>query len=212
MFIMLPEFKIAFEKARLVNEKLHCASEKFVALPDIVEAVQELSGYDIRTSFLDFTTLQTSDDDVEDDENDEDNLVLKQAGAMLATIDDGTQKKAQIVVNEAKSAQQKRFATVHELGHLITKIPNYSYVTDNDGAFTVSTQINADITFISEDDCKNSDFLKAEQVANIFALLVLIPDEITIQKMASEGPDALAEKYGVTPEMLYSRMLITVMS
>lgn len=207
MFIMLPEFKIAFEKARLVNEKLHCVSERFVALPDIVDAVKELSGYDIRTSFLDFTTLQTADNN-----SNEDDLVLKQAGAMLGTIVQGNQKKAQIVVNEVKSAQQKRFATVHELGHLITSIPNYSYVIDNDGAFTLSTQINADITFISEEDCASSDFLKAEQVANIFALLVLIPDEITIQKMAAEGPDALAEKYGVTPEMLYSRMLITAMS
>lgn len=207
MFIMLPEFKIAFEKARLVNEKLHCISERFVALPDIVDAVKELSGYDIRTSFLDFTTLQTADNN-----SNEDNLVLKQAGAMLGTIVQGNQKKAQIVVNEVKSAQQKRFATVHELGHLITSIPNYSYVIDNDGAFTLSTQINADITFISEEDCASSDFLKAEQVANIFALLVLIPDEITIQKMTAEGPDALAEKYGVTPEMLYSRMLITAMS
>ena len=207
MFIMLPEFKIAYEKARLVNEKLHCVSERFVALPDIVDAVKELSGYDIRTSFLDFTTLQTADNN-----SNEDDLVLKQAGAMLGTIVQGNQKKAQIVVNEVKSAQQKRFATVHELGHLITSIPNYSYVIDNDGAFTLSTQINADITFISEEDCASSDFLKAEQVANIFALLVLIPDEITIQKMAAEGPDALAEKYGVTPEMLYSRMLITAMS
>lgn len=202
MFIMLPGFKIAVEKAKEVKALLPEASVEFVALADIVDVVEKLSGYEIRTTYMDFSKLIKSDSEVDDS-------IIRQAGAMLSTVEEGNKKIAFLIVNEAKSPQQQRFATVHELGHLITKIPNYSYVYNEERKFTISTQINADITYISNEKCKSDKFLMAEQVANIFALLVLIPEDLTIQRMVNDGVQSLSKEFGVTEEALYSRLLIS---
>ena len=49
----------------------------------------------------------------------------------------------------------------------------------------------------------------AEQVANIFALLVLIPEDIRIRDLKAQGIDELVEKYVVTEDAIYSRMLLS---
>ena len=195
MFIMLNEFGVSFEKAKEVNQQLKpFQKDGFIELQKIIDTVQKISGYDINIAFIDFDF----------DEN------AKKAGAMLSTkVDDakGT-KEAFIAVNTLNDAKAQRFSVVHELGHLITEVPSYQYETPNDGRFTVSSQINSDITYISDEECKNNKFLMAEQIANIFALLVLIPEEFTIKKLR-ENSEYLSSKYGVTIDALYSRMMLT---
>ncbi len=197
MFIvMLDEFKIAFEKAREVNQKIHRQENDFVELSEITEVVKQVSDYDeIRVDFRDFSAIKG----------------LTNVGAMLSTQDKNGKKTADILVNSSNSAKIQRFSMVHELGHLITGIPNYQYETPNDGKFTVSSHINSDVTFISDEQCKKDSYLMAEQIANIFALLVLIPDDITIKKLAEESEEKLSSQYGVTSEAMYSRMLLSVM-
>lgn len=200
MFVMLPEFEIAIKKAKEVNEKLKRPAIGFVPLSEIVEVVKEVSGFSkISTSFVDFSTLNYNSDQIN----------MSDAGAMLSTLDDTNGKTAEIILNDSKSAPIQRFSMVHELGHLITDAPNYIYEMPNDEKFTISTLINTDITFITEEQCKNNSYDMAEQIANIFALLVLIPNEISIQKLVQEGIDKLIPKYGVTPDAIYSRMLIS---
>lgn len=196
MFIMLNEFGISFEKAREVNQQLKpFQKDGFVELEKIIDVVKNVSGYDtIKISFIDFDF----------DEN------AKRAGAMLSTKHDEAhdKKEAFIAVNTLNNDKVQRFSVVHELGHLITDAIHYEYETPNDGKFTVSTQINADITYISDEQCKKSKFLMAEQIANIFALLVLIPEEFTIKKLR-ENAEYLSSKYGVTIDALYSKMMLS---
>lgn len=198
MFIMLNQFNVSFERAREVNQQLKpFQKDGFIELQKIIDVVQRISGYDIKVALVDF--------DFDED--------AKKAGAMLSTkFDIATGKKeAFIAVNTLNDAKTQRFSVVHELGHLITEVPNYQYEIPNDGRFTVSSQINSDITYVSDDECRNNNFLLAEQIANIFALLVLIPEEFTIKKLR-ENPEYLSSKYGVTIDALYSRMMLTASS
>ena len=116
---------------------------------------------------------------------------------------------ALLVINSDHNVNMQRFSVAHELGHLITDIPNFVYEETDDDRFTISAHVNPDITFIPEDACKNDNYLIAEQVANIFALLVLIPRDIKIRDLKDIGIDKLTEDYGVTEDAIYSRMLLS---
>lgn len=193
---MLKEFNVAFEKAAEVNRIITRQENGFVQLPEIVNVVKKISGYKtIRVMFQDISSIEG----------------FSNVGAMLSTKDKDGEKTAEILVNSSNSAKIQRFSMAHELGHLITGVPNYQYETPNDGKFTLSTHINSDITFISDEACQKDNYIMAEQIANIFALLVLIPDNITIKKLAEESEEKLSSQYGVTTEAMYSRMLLSVM-
>lgn len=197
ILLMLSEFEVALNKANEVNALLRRSGEKFVELPKIIDAVKEKSGYNnISLYFEDFSTIKKGS--------------LSKAGAMLSTKEVDGKKTAEIIVNSCYEPRIQRFSVVHELGHLITNVPNYQYETPNDGRFTISYHINADVTYITEEECKKDPYKMAEQIANIFALMVLIPDKITIPKMVDEGVETLASTYGVSEEALYSRMLFSV--
>ena len=114
-----------------------------------------------------------------------------------------------IIVSPFQDERRRRFTIAHELGHLITDIPNFAYEEADDNRFTISTHVNPDITYISEEECKNNNYLIAEQVANIFALLVLVPRDLKIRDLKNEGVEKLTKKYGVTADAIYSRMLLS---
>lgn len=205
MLMVIREFNTAFEKAALINKRLatRVQGESFISLDDIVAAVKQVSHFSrISVNRQAFSKLELPDQ-------------LKEAGAMLSTttsINEATneeEKVARIIINSDYNANMQRFSVAHELGHLITEIPNFRYEESNDGKFTISTHINPDITFIPEELCKKNKYLIAEQVANIFALLVLIPDDIRIRDIKSKGIENLVNKYGVTEDAIYSRMLLT---
>lgn len=205
MLMIMKEFDIAFEKAALINNKLIARThgEGFVSLDDVVTVVKQVSNFSrISVNRQSFSDLKIPD-------------ILKESGAMLSTmtrINESTkeeEKIAQIIINSDYNASMQRFSVAHELGHLITAIPNFTYEEINDGKFTISTHINPDITYISQELCEKNKYLVAEQVANIFALLVLIPDNIKIRDIKEKGIDSLVNKYGVTEDAIYSRMLLS---
>lgn len=210
MLMVIPEFDIAFEKANEINAILakRRRSDGFVPLDEIVEAVKKVSNYSkIIVSRQSFSELDLHEDDQKTDES--------KYGAMLSTM---TRKRpnlkkneqvAVLIINSDYSADMQRFSVAHELGHLITHIPNFTYEQIDDDNFTISAHINPDITFISEEECQDDKYLIAEQVANIFALLVLIPQNIKIRDIKKYGIDALMRKYGVTEDAIYSRMLLS---
>ena len=205
MLMVIREFNTAFEKAALINKRLatRIQGDEFVSLDDVVAAVKEVSHFSrISVNRQSFSKLELPDR-------------LKEAGAMLSTmtgVNEETkdeEKIAHIIINSDYNANMQRFSVAHELGHLITEIPNFRYEEIDDGKFTISTHINPDITFIPEELCKKNKYLVAEQVANIFALLVLIPDDIRIRDIKAKGIDGLVNKYGVTEDAIYSRMLLS---
>ena len=195
MYLTLSEFGVSFEVAQEINKRLEATKENgFVKLDKIIDVVKELSGYDtIKIAFADFNF----------DKN------AKKAGAMLNTkVTEDGKKEAFIAVNTLNNAKVQRFSIAHELGHLITGAEAYDYETPNNGKFTISSQINSDITCILDEQCKENEFLMAEQISNIFAVLVLIPDEITIKQLRENAED-LSSRYGVTIDALYSKMMLS---
>lgn len=215
MFIMKrQEYRIAYQKAKEINTALSrqgIDEDSFTPLSAILECVKNATNYSdiqlLRSSFREFFN------------NDESfSKEMTEAGAMLSTETHtdkmgNVSKCATLVVNNDKSPEMQRFSIAHELGHLITAIPNFIYEEPNDGEFTLSTHINSDLTYISEEECDKSQYLVAEQAANIFALLVLIRKDIKIRDLVSEdGVRRLTEKYGVTEDALFSRMLLSVIN
>lgn len=210
MLMVIKEFEIAFEKAKQITEILAAKdkSSDFVALDDIISAVLQVSNYsEITVNRRSFSQLKLP--------KDMKNPIIPTHGAMLSTrtkSNPSTGKQEQVanlIINSDYSANMQRFSVVHELGHLITNIPNFTYEQIDDGRFTISAHVNADITFIPEEICVQNKYLIAEQVANIFALLVLIPRNIRIQDIMNIGIDKLTERYGVTEDAIYSRMLLS---
>lgn len=206
------EYQIAFQKAKEINKALEArgiSEDSFVPLDDVLDCVKNATGYsDIRILKSSFSELFKEKRDI--------NREMIEAGAMLSTEthrradSEEVLKSAQLVVNSDISAEMQRFSIVHELGHLITEMPNFEYEVPDDGKFTLSTHINSDITYIEEKDCDKSQYLVAEQAANIFALLVLLRRNIKIRDLVSnERVHRLAEKYGVTEDALFSRMLLS---
>lgn len=207
MFMITPEFNIAFEKARLITDILARRTRKdvFVALDDIIEAVKEVSGFsDVIVQRQSFSGLSMPINDP-----------APTFGAMLSTMtrtsstNGNKERVALLIVNSDNNANMQRFSVAHELGHLITDIPNFTYEKTDDDRFTISAHVNPDITFIPESDCINNNYLIAEQVANIFALLVLIPRDIKIRDLKEIGIKKLTEDYGVTEDAVFSRMLLS---
>lgn len=210
MLMVIKEFEIAFEKAKQITEVLgkKSRSSAFVALDDVISAVKEVSNYsEITVNRRSFSHLKLP--------KDVQNSLIPTYGAMLSTMTKnnpttGKQEQvANLIINSDYSPNMQRFSVVHELGHLITNIPNFTYEEIDDGRFTISAHVNADITYIPEEICVKNKYLIAEQVANIFALLVLIPRNIRIQDIMNIGIDQLTERYGVTEDAIYSRMLLS---
>jgi len=198
VFVLLKAFEIAEKKAEEINKMLSEKDQKMVSLYSLLQAVEKISGYEISARAMDFSEINT------------DNPMTKNAGAMLSTVIRGDDKRAIIVYNSGQSISKQRFSVAHELGHLVTDSPTIKYETPNDEKFTVSTLINPDIMYISDEDCKKSEYNMAEQIANIFALKVLIPDNITVKNIMDKGAERLAKEYGVEEEALYSRLLLSV--
>lgn len=190
-------FSIAFEKANKVNREMRALNSNGVFTKDIERIVSKLTNTSISIRPMSFKRLPIDSEFLSNGE--------KTLGAMMSTSNiDGEKKVAMIYINSDNDEIIQRFSIAHELGHLVTEAPNYIVGDD----FTLSTQVNSDITFIDNETLEENDFLINEQIANIFALLVLIPDEITVGKIAQEGCTELAQKYKVTKEAIMSRMIL----
>lgn len=204
MFKMLNEFNVAIEKAKEVNGILKEQGyyDCYIPLSKIVAVVKQCSNYDIiEDCLIDFSKIVNNN-----------KFNVSDAAAMLSTHEKDDKREAKIFINDRKNRKIQRFAMVHELGHLITSVPNYQYEIPNDGRFTLSTLVSPDVTLISDKDCQKNKFYMAEQIANIFALLVLIPENIKISDLSSLNKiEELSDKYGVVSEALFSRMLLSSM-
>ena len=194
-FIMRDEFKIAYEKANIILSKLNINScrHEMMRTADIIDAVEEELGLDIKFTTLDFKKL---------DKGTHGRIFNVElfGAAMCASA---KEKQAIILLNEKETPEMQRFSLVHELGHLmIQDLSEFS-------GYKVSTHIDMDITSIPNEilDRKGFEFLVEEQQANIFALLVLIPYEL-LKKVAKEHDsfDGMAKALGVEKNAIISRM------
>lgn len=193
---MREEFKIAYKKAQEVLEKISCRRDEMVRTASVIEAVEEILG--IRVKFTEYNFEKLSN-------NVSNKVDLSDYGAAMCISHKNEDTFALILLNERATTEMKRFSLVHELGHLITK-PSIEAQP-----YQVSTHINMNITTIPDSilDDEKYAFLIDEQVANIFALLVLIPYDMLVEAFDKyQTLEAVAQFFGVEKDALISRMIL----
>ena len=115
-------------------------------------------------------------------------------------------KSAYIVVNSDMPATYQRFCLFQQIGHLATLPPD---VPVDPQSYHVCTHIDYDLTSISEKELDNDYYLMREQVANVFALRVLMPDSQFYWKLRElDSVLAAARFFGLTIDAVISRMMI----
>ena len=128
------------------------------------------------------------------------------SGAMMRIEADGKPKAAYIVVNSDMPATYQRFCLFQQLGHLVTLPPD---IPVDPQSYHVCTHIDYDLTSISEKELDNDYYLMREQVANVFALRVLMPSAQFYWKLRElDSVRAVARFFGLTADAVISRMMI----
>lgn len=182
---MRESFAVAITKAQEVIEKLSYSGLDMVDTNKVKDIVEGITGTKIRVGAVGFSSVDNS---------------IANYGAMMRV--DNAKKEAFIVLNIEKDAVFRRFSLVHELGHLIT---NKSTACND--KYTVSAHINYTLTEIADEACDIDESIENEQIANIFALLVLMPGEQFLNKMLEiDSITELADFYGVHKEAVLSRV------
>ncbi len=194
-FIMRKEFEIAYIKAEEILKEIKFSCKDMVRTASIIDAVESALGVDVKFTDYDFSKLGSKSKKTD----------VSNFGAAMCVYEQDKRKYATILLNEKENPKMKRFSLVHELGHLMTQPLD---LTKN---YQVSTHIDMDITSIPEHilDKTENKFLIEEQVANIFALLVLIPYESLLYAMRRyESLEAVADFFGVEKDAVVSRFML----
>lgn len=111
---------------------------------------------------------------------------------------------AVVLLNNAHPYSSMRFSLAHELGHVMTQIPDE--VDTAEGQFVVSMHINTNITSL-EITQESSKYELDEQIANIFALLVLMPGKVfTAVFDLLQDKKMVAEYFDVEEDAVESRL------
>ena len=189
---MRKEFEIAYEKADKILKMVGIPRKGMMRTASIIDAVEEVLGIDVKFTDYDFSKLALNSK----------TLDVSNFGAAMCVYKSDKGKFATILLNNKESTKMKRFSLVHELGHLMT---NRSDFSEN---YQVSTHIDMDITSIPDEvlDETENKFLIDEQVANIFALLVLIPFDLLMYAMRKyDSIGEIADFLGVEKDAVISR-------
>lgn len=195
--LIMPEiFKTAVEKANEVLTLLQYTGQDMVDTNAVKAIVEKMTNTTVKIGEMSFSELDRDFVDY---------------GAMMRVEKDSNDSSghqlAYIVLNKDKDTIFKRFSLMHELGHLATGKYNYS----NDEGYTISAHIHYKLNSVPiSDDCADEDLIN-EQIANIFALLVLIPKD-NFEKNINDldSIKEIAKFYGITPEAVVSRIRLGV--
>lgn len=192
MYWNMKEFDIAYDKADVVLSKIAYKTDRMIPTSAVIDAVENILNVDVKFSIYDFSKIPPMANK---------KINFNAYGAAMAV--DGN--RVSILLNKNETPEMQRFSLVHELGHLMTQ-PKL-----REQGFKVSTHIDMDITSIPKEILENPkyNFLIEEQVANIFALLVLIPYEMLVE--AIEKFDLIEEAaafFGVSESAFESRLLL----
>lgn len=192
----MSRFELAYQKAYEVLDSMSHQFKMVVSTTDVLKTVEKLKNIDIKYAEFDFAKL---DDDSSKER-------YSRYGAAMYVSPEGENREAQILLNSRETIEMQRFSLVHELGHLML-----DNMYQNDDGFLFSTHIDMDITSISDSDMEGNDFLIGEQAANIFALLVLIPDALLLKAIKIyDSLDEIAKAFGVEKSAVVSRIMLGI--
>lgn len=193
-FVCNENIQIAYEKSDEVMNNIQYEPDKMIDSTAVIEYVKEHYCPKIELYTRSFAGLQYSSASYDD------------CGAMMRVNNQGETLSATIVLNSDMPVTFQRYALMQQIGHLITLPPD---VRLNPDTYNVSKHIYYDLSQITEEDLENNYYLMREQVANIFALRVLMPNRQFYQKMRQLGSvSAVAQFFGLTEDAVISRMMI----
>lgn len=193
-FICDDNIKIAYDRSDEILRNVPIVPEQMIDAGLIVEYVRKKYCPTIELYTMSFEKVLA------------DNISMRDCGAMRRIDFDGKLKAASIILNSDMPEAFQRFSLMHQIGHLVTLPPDAQINPDN---FHVSTNINYDLSAITEEDLDTNYYLLREQVANIFALRVLMPDKQFYRVMRQIGNvKAVAAFFGLTEDAVISRMMI----
>lgn len=186
-------FNIAFEKSNLILEKIDTENNKMIDTQQVIDAVSETTKTEIYVLKADFSGIKNAD----------------RYGSMMSVVERGKKRKATIILNSNENIDDKfrRFSLIHELGHLITgKYNAQSNVDKKQTKFTLSSHIDYTLNHISEKEYAD-EFLLNEEIANIFALKVLLPlKPLMVEITKLKDLKKVAAHFGVPEEAINSRL------
>jgi Zn-dependent peptidase ImmA (M78 family) len=189
------DLEIATIKANEVVKNINYKNDGLVPTENIIKSVEGLlkktTPTEIKCRQLSFSA----------------NKVKENCGAIMNVVRDGKKKQiATIVINKDNDERFQRFSLVHQLGLLATGLYN---VADNNTCFTLSLNIQYNITDFSNRQLKKDNCAKDDLIANIFALKVLMPYEtFAIQVFKCNDLQSLANFFGVTKDAVRSRAIL----
>lgn len=192
LFMEDKRFAVATEKANEIIETMNLYEPNPLSTSELVTIVGEKTNTVITVKETDFSEIIDDCD----------------YGAMMSVTKKGDKQFALIILNSNDKIDNKfrRFSLVHELGHLMTGRYN---IADSDD-FTLSTHIDYKFSKIQEEDYESNDFLLNEEIANVFALKVLLPYKAFVKYLndADFNLKKVAERFGVHESAIESRFAL----
>lgn len=129
-------------------------------------------------------------------------------GAITRIEFDAGLKSAIIALNSDMPAQIQRFSLMQQIGRLVT-LPQDAHLDPD--IFHVRADINYDLLGIKGEELAGSRYFLLEQIANIFALRVLMPSEQFFRVIRRlRDIQTAAVFFGVLEEAVIARMMIGV--
>ena len=189
-FMKDSRFDIATEKANRVIRLMNLGENKQLDTSELVDVVSKETGTVIEVRETDFCKI----------------IENCHYGAMMCVNKSNDTQSAFIVLNSNEKIDDKfrKFSLVHELGHLMTGRYNISVDQNN---YTLSTHIDYQFNKIKEDDYKDNTYLLNEEIANIFALRVLLPFDALVKKMNNDFDlKRISEYFGVSENAVLARL------
>ena len=191
-FVFDEDLKIAYKKSDEVLEKLGNNFEKPIRTADIVNTVSEIYDCKINMYATSFSELDPK---------------IKKVGAMMrAYLNDSSITTFEIYLNSDKDVQFQRFSLLHELGYIAMGCVGPFFT--NDKGFILSANTNYNIIDLPEDYKENKILLK-EQLANIFALRIAMPNELFYKIINEQNDlDKIAKFFGIKKNAVFSRIML----
>lgn len=196
--------RIAYQKANEIIDDLKIHNiEGIIDSQKVIDAVAARVGCKITVSSFPFRDLRHADS-IDSGTFSK----VRDCGAMMLTTIEENERIADIVLNEDEGPEFQRFSLIHELGHLITaEDTDALFHADND--YVVSTHINYKVTSIERDTYRNNQFMRKEQLANVFALRVLMPQKAFYSAIKRlDSIKEVAKCFGLSKEAVVSRIML----
>ncbi len=191
------KLKVAYEKAEEFLQHFN-HNNCIISTQDIISSVEQHYCADVDISFTSFKKAN----------------IDKPYGAMMKIeldSNEGAPQKASIILNVDNDNKFQKFSLLHEIGHLVMHAwdQNEIFKEKNKQAYVVSTHIDYKITNISKSEYESDRYLLNEQIANVFALRVLMPTKLFYTKIRDcHDLDEVAAFFGVAKEAVISRAMI----